>query len=263
MGNKRDVEIKIEEAIERKEYNCHLNPIDYDNVIPVDGKYPYLKKPLSLKIKRFSEKILIVKPFIFYINRIKYKTKFYNRKKLKGIDKAIVTCNHVDMFDCLVATKCLRPHKVKITAAPFNNQKGFLGEMMRAGDMIPFSEDFEGKKNFNKAIDSFIKKNNYIIFYPEASLWWHFKKPRPLKNGAYHYAYKYQIPVIPLMITFTKRDKIDKEGFNVDKFHIFVLDPIYPQEGLSKQENINYLRDEDMKQRIAKYEEFYQEKYIL
>lgn len=255
MATRQEVIASMEACENKNTFDVHVDPVDYNMVIKVDKKFPYIK-PLWLKFVFLIQKIVIVKPFILYINR-KYRTKFYNRKNIKGIKSAILTCNHVDMFDCLVANQAVFPKRLLTTAAPFNNRKGFLGHMMRVGDMLPMSEDYQGMKNFTNSIGHYLKKNNFVMFYPEQAMWWHYEKPRPLKDGAYHFAVKYNVPVIPLIITFTNEPYIEKNGLLRKKFHLHILKPIYPKAELSKQENMEYLKAEDFKQRKQKYEEFY------
>lgn len=232
--------------------NEHLNPIDSSMVIKVDGNFHYIKTPLQ-KFAYFFQMIFIVIPWIWYINHIRFRTKVIGKENLKGIKKAILTCNHIDIFDCLVV-QGNTPRTVYTTAAPFNNRKGFLGQMMRVGHMMPMSEDMEGKKHFTKAIEYFLNKNKYILFYPEQSMWLHYEKPRPYKDGAFHFAYKHNVPVVPMFITMKKRKN------NKYKFFLNISKPIYPNQEMNKRDNVEYLRDASYKAVVDIYEKFYNKK---
>ena len=57
-----------------------------------------------------------------------------------------------------------------------------------------------------KAADTILKRGDFILIYPEQSLWWNYEKPKPLKNGAYKIASRSNVPVIPIFITMKDSD---------------------------------------------------------
>ena len=253
-----DVLEKIKELEKKEEFDQHLNPIDYDIVLPIDN-FNYIKRGFE-KLKIFFQNTFIVKPYTFYLNHKVTKTKVFGRKNLKGIKSAIVTCNHVFMFDCLVAKHGLRGHKLRITAADFNNRKGFLGEMMRAGGLMPFSPKYENMKRFNHAMDYFLKKNHYVMFYPEQAMWYMYDKPRPYKNGAFHYAVKHDVPIIPMFITYRNSGKFDENGMEDKYFTLHIMEPIFSDTKLNNKENVNYMREKNYEMSCKKYFEVYGKK---
>jgi 1-acyl-sn-glycerol-3-phosphate acyltransferase len=260
MGKRAPV-VEIMKELEAKgEFDVHIDPIHYDLVIPVTEKFPYLNKTLKLKTKFFFMENFIVKPYSFYQNNFVMKTRVYGRNNLKDIKSAIITCNHIYMFDCLCAKKALKGHKLLITAGWFNNMNSFLGELMRADGMMPIPNDLGALRNFNKAMKHHMDKGHYVLFYPEVAEWWMYEKPRPFKNGAFHYAANLNVPVIPLFICFKDLNKKDEEGFTKKQFNIFILKPIYPKKELSEKENIEYLNKTAYKECVEQYEKFYQKK---
>lgn len=253
-----DLKQKMQELELIGKFDEHISPIDYDAVIPLD-KFHYIKT-FKDKVKIFFQKLFIINPFIRKLNRKTTQTIVFGRENLKGIKSAILTCNHVFMFDCLVATHALRGHKLRITAAPFNNKKGFLGEMMRGGGLLPFGDNFENMKRFNNALEHYLSHNNYVLFYPEQAMWYMYDKPRPFKNGAFHYAVKHNVPVIPLFITYRNSEILNENGVEIKYFTIHIMKPLYPKKEFNKQENIDYLRDADYEMCKNKYEEVYGKK---
>ena len=240
-------------------FDVHIDEPDLDLMIPVTEKFPYIKKGL-LKIKNDLQKLFIVNPFIKHINKDVCKTKVIGRENLKGIKSCILTCNHVYMFDCLVATYAVRGHKIRITSAEFNNRSDKLGEYMRAGGLLPLSSNLRAMKNFNNAISYYLKKNNYVMFYPEQAMWWMYEKPRPLKPGAFHYAVKENVPIVPLFITFEKNGTFDEEGIENKDFVIHILKPIYLNKSLNDKENIRYMMNKNYNAWVNTYEGFYGKK---
>lgn len=251
---KKIVNEKILEYEKEKKFNEHLNPVDTSICLPVDENFPFVPKAKSLKLKRFFQNLFIVKPFVNHINR-KTKTKVFGKENIKNINSAIVTCNHIYTFDCLVAKKSLS-HKMKMIGAEFNNRKDFLGEMMRAGGMLPLSHKISVMRKFNEAIKYYLDNNYFVLFYPEQAMWDFYEKPRPLKDGAFHYASKHNVAIIPTFITF--REHKDEIYFD---FHI--LKPIYPKNNLSLKENTNFLKTENYARWKEQYELSYNKKLKL
>jgi len=93
--------------------------------------------------------------------------------------------------------------------------------------------------------------------YPEQSLWWNYRKPKPLKDGAYKLAVRNNTPVVPVFITMEDTDVLDGDGYPVQAYTIHICKPIYPKENLSKQENIAYMRDENYRVWKEVYENTY------
>ena len=110
---------------------------------------------------------------------------------------------------------------------------------------------------FMNAVDTILERGDFILIYPEQSLWWNYRKPKPLKDGAFNVATKNNVPVIPIFITMEDSDIIDDEGFPVQEYTINIEEPIYPEPTLTKKENINNMRDKNFQVWKDIYEDFY------
>ena len=53
---------------------------------------------------------------------------------------------------------------------------------------------------FMEAVETILNDEDFILIYPEQSLWWNYKKPKPLKIGAFKFAAMHKVPVIPIFI---------------------------------------------------------------
>ena len=114
-------------------------------------------------------------------------------------------------------------------------------------------------KEFVRATDTLLKQGHFVLVYPEQSLWWNYRKPKPLKKGAYTFASKNNVPVLPCFITMKDSDIKDNDGFFVQEYTINIGKPIYPIKGKSAPENVKYLMDENSRVWKEIYEKFYQE----
>ena len=90
-------------------------------------------------------------------------------------------------------------------------------------------------------------------------MWWNYRKPRPLKNGAFHLAARSLVPVIPIFITMKDSDIIGEDGFPVQEYYIHIEKAIYPDLSLSEKENVKLLKNKNYEVWKNVYEEFYGE----
>ncbi len=241
------------------EFDRHIDPVDMSMALPVDEKFPYIPKGF-LKIKYAFERTFYVNPFRKKANREILCTQVYGRENLEGVNSAIVTCNHVNKFDCLAVQYAAKGHRTYIIGAEFNNMKGFMGEMMRAGGLLPLSSNMTAMKNLNKAISTYLKKGNYVTCYPEQAMWWNYEKPRPFKDGAFSLAVMNNVPILPMFITFRNSGKLDDNGIEIKYFSIHIMKPIYPKSDLPRRKNVDFMREENHRLCCEKYEEIYGKK---
>jgi 1-acyl-sn-glycerol-3-phosphate acyltransferase len=108
-----------------------------------------------------------------------------------------------------------------------------------------------------KAISELLARGEKILIYPEQGLWWNYKKPRPLKDGAFSMASRNNVPIIPVFITMDDGDALDPNGFPVQEYTLHFLPPIYPDENKNRKENTNAMRDKNFELWREVYESFY------
>ncbi len=61
-------------------------------------------------------------------------------------------------------------------------------------------------------------------------MWWNYRKPKPLKPGAFKLAARNNVPVIPIFITMQDSDSLDDEGFPIQEYIVNIEEPIYPDD---------------------------------
>lgn len=193
-------------------------------------------------------------------------------KEIKGIENlkkvetgAILTCNHFNPFDSFAIEKTFREagkNKTKklykvIREGNYTNFPGLYGFFFRNCDTLPLSSNVETMKEFIKAVDNILQKGDFILIYPEQSMWWNYKKPKPLKIGAYKFASRNNVPVIPIFITMQDSSKIGEDGFFVQEYIINIGEPIYPNGNLQEKDNARIMREKNAEIWKNIYEDFY------
>ena len=176
------------------------------------------------------------------------------KKNLKALKKqgAISVCNHFNYIDTLLVRTAVGHFKSFHTMAPWNNKKGLGGHIIRHGGMWPFSKDREATRALYAEMERQLKKGSVINFYAEQAMWTNYQKPRPMKDGAFHYALKFGVPVLPVFCTF----KRNKKG-HLRKIRIHIMPAVYADENLGRAERIR-----DMKRRAEEaWKECYEKAY--
>ena len=226
----------------------------------------YLNKKLSSK---FMTRLANFLGRTYFESMIK-KRKFII-KEIIGLENAltvsggaVVTCNHFNPRDNYAVYRAIKPALKKghylykvIKEGNYTQFKGILGIMMRHANTLPLSSNFETTKKFYSSVEKLLERGEKILIYPEQAMWWNYKKPRPMKRGAFQIASKYNKPVIPTFITMKDSDVIDDDGFPVQEYYIHFLPPIYPNEKLSVIENAAAMCDKNYRLWVDVYEEFY------
>lgn len=227
----------------------------------------YLRKKLKSKIKTK----LTYKVARGFLNRI-IENKQLIIKDVIGIENmdalnsgAVITCNHFNAFDSFAVQiayekskqcKKRRLYRV-IREGNYTNFPGFYGMLMRNCYTFPLSSNKDTMKKFMKSMDTVLQHGDFMLVYPEQSMWWNYRKPKPLKKGAFTFAVQNNVPVLPIFITMQDSDIIGDDGFYVQEYIIHIEKPIYPDPSKSRAENIAWTRDENYRIWKEIYEKFY------
>jgi len=193
-------------------------------------------------------------------------------KEIKGIENfqnlssgAVITCNHFNAFDSFaiqMAYDAAKQPKRKfyrvIREGNYTSFPGFYGMLMRSCNTLPLSSNFETMKKFMVAVDKLLSDGHFILVYPEQSMWWNYRKPKPLKAGAYQFAAKNNVPVLPCFITMKDSDIMGPDGFFVQEYTIHIGKPIYPDKALGRRERIVKMMSENSEVWKNIYETEYQ-----
>ena len=178
---------------------------------------------------------------------------------------AILTCNHFNPYDSFTVEKVFRmageDKKRKlfkvIREGNYTNFPGMYGFFFRNCDTLPLSSNKRTMIKFIKAVDVILKRGDFILIYPEQSMWWNYRKPKPLKNGAFNFAARNHVPVIPIFITMEDSDIIGEDGFPVQEYTVNIEKPIYPDENLTEKENTEAMKEKNYEVWKNVYEDFY------
>lgn len=232
------------------------------------GEVDYQQKKISSKIKSY---------FAFKAARNFLKNMLKSKQIIiKGIEGkenigllsggTIITCNHFNPLDSFAIQyvydeikkqkRCGKFFRV-IKEGNYTSFPGFYGKLMRSCNTLPLSSSHRTMNEFLSAVKKLLSEGNYILIYPEQSLWWNYRKPKPLRKGAYNLAIKNNAAVLPVFITMQDSDVIDSDGFFVQEYTIHICKPIFPNPEISRNENIEFMMNENYSVWKKIYEDTY------
>ena len=253
------------EELEKKEL-WHLDVEDDPETYPLmPDQVDYLNEKFSSKIKnkianicgaRFFDKMIAKRQLI-----IKQVRGIENFTAVKG--GKIVTCNHFSVGDNYAVWVALRDHmdgkllyKV-IREGNYTNPPKPFGLFMRHCNTLPLSSQKSTMVKFLKAFGALLSRGETILIYPEQGMWWNYRKPRPMQDGAFSLAVRNQAPVIPIFITMEDSDLMDGDGFPVQEYTLHILPAIYPDPNLPYPAAKKDMKNKNYAAWVRTYEEFY------
>ena len=239
---------------------------DPETIVLMPDKVDYLGKKISSRIGSFFANRAAVR---YYENEIK-KGDFVI-KAINGIENftsvnggAVITCNHFSVYDNYAVSRAIRNYLKKghqlykvIREGNYTNFGGLYGYFFRHCNTLPLSSHPKTMINFMHAVDVLLSRGEKILIYPEQAMWWNYRKPRPLKSGAFRLAVKSNVPIIPAFITMEDADRLDVNGFNIQAYTVWFLPPIYLKKELSDKENAEYLKTKNYELWKDLYEQVY------
>jgi lipopolysaccharide biosynthesis glycosyltransferase len=182
---------------------------------------------------------------------------------LAGVKGAVITCNHFHPMDSFIMQRVFddsghpkRLYRV-IREGNYTNFPGFYGFLMRNCNTLPLSSNMQTMKKFLTAVKQVLAEGNCLLIYPEQSMWWNYRKPKPLKTGAFDMAVKNNVPVVPCFITMRDTDKLGADGFPVQEYTPHLGEPIWPDNSLPKSAAKEKLKQQNEAFCNAVYEKEY------
>ncbi len=251
--------------LEKKEL-WHLDVEDDPETYPLmPDQIDYLNEKLISKIKnkianragtKFFDKMIASRQLII--------------KEVKGIENytaveggKLVTCNHFSPCDNYAVWVALRDYmggkllyKV-IREGNYTNPPKPFGLFMRHCNTLPLSSQMSTMKKFSKAIKTLLSRGETILIYPEQSMWWNYRKPKPMQDGAFALAVRNDTPIVPIFITMEDSDVLDGDGFPVQEYTLNIPPAIYPDQSLPSNERKDKMKRENYEAWVKVYEEFY------
>ncbi len=228
------------------------------------GDVDYLRKRI---ISKFKTRWAVRKAKKYFTQLIKNGTividDYENTEIIKHFKGgAVITCNHFNPFDSIPLHKVVSKYSPrrklwKVIREGNYTFPGMYGSFIRNYYSLPLAQNTLVMREMVKATETVLKKGDFVLVYAEQSMWWNYRKPKPLKPGAFKFAARSNVPVIPTFITMRDTDKKDADGYPIQAYTLHILEPIYPDPTLSLAENITNMKAANEKAWKECYERVY------
>ncbi|MCD7715562.1 MAG: 1-acyl-sn-glycerol-3-phosphate acyltransferase [Lachnospiraceae bacterium] len=264
-GNKEKVIANMRDAAERGDLNCKVETDD--PVLSQEEREKIIRKYLD-KYRTFGYRFCnvcaraLTDTATRWLNR---DTRIEGLENIKEIhDGAIVTSNHFSPLDNTAVREAMNKagyRRLFIVSQETNlAMKGWIGFLMNHEDIIPLVNHSEYlRKYFDPMIRERLRHGDAVLIYPEQEMWFHYRKPRPPKRGAYYYAAVNHVPVISCFVEIRDLQDKENEEFHKTRYVMHILEPIYPDPAKNARENSREMMRQDYRQKVAAYEQAYGE----
>ena len=212
--------------------------------IKLNYKKIYKKPNAFTRAFKYIAQKCIALPLLYLYDKIYLGVKVKGKKNLKALNGGAITIsNHVHYVDWSVGPAFLFKRKsVAVITLKDNFKIPTIRHLCKLYGCLPLPESTSDWTLFYKCIKRLLVEENKIVhLFPEASLWPYYNKLRPFKRGSFYFAVKYNVPILPYLITFRKPKGIEKLIRRAPRLTIIVGEPIYANQELDSKAQIDDL----------------------
>ena len=267
IGENREAVIdNIRLAAEKGEFYSKVEPGDPvltdEQSGSIVNNYLRNRKKRSYRVKSFSARAM----GNFMTSMLNKDTEIVGLENLHGMENGvIITSNHFSPTENTVirhfVRKCGKKRLNVVSQVTNFAMDGVIGFLMNYADTIPISDDprYLGRE-FTGVLKELLENNEAVLIYPEQEMWFNYRKPRPPKRGAYHFAARLGVPVVSCFVEMTDLPEMDNDSFHKVKYTLHVLETICPDPEKSVSENSAAMCQRDYELKKAAYERIYGKK---
>lgn len=212
-----------------------------------DENYPYLDDSFGYKVNR-ALNAFVLRWIDNLYHRVCFGLRIEGRDILKKYRKelshgGVSICNHVFREDAVFVSRALNKYRsmhIPVFAKHLNNSHLFYWFIRYLGG-VPIAETMSGMKKFNEAFDTFHERGEWIHVFPEEVRWNYYPYIRPFRKGPFTMAYRYDCPLVPLVITFRERKGLYRltGPKSLPLCTIKILEPIFPDRTKARESEVN------------------------
>ena len=214
--------------------------------INIDEKYQYINEGKIFSFFSNSLYYGVAFPVLTVLNKIIYGLKIEGKENIKNLQKgAISVSNHVLVLDCTMIALSFGLKRVYFTTREGSFKIPIVRKLIKLLRAIPIPTKISNKECFVKQLDKALQKGRIIHFYPEKALWPYYEKIRNFKNGAFDFAIRNNVPVVPIVILFRNPKGIRKIFKKKKDVTLKILEPItYIDKDENKKNSVETLKEQ-------------------
>ena len=263
LGNDREAVIEnIRYAAESRDFYAKVelsDPVLSDREKKeVTDRYLKSRNSVPYRTKRFFARRIAD----FATRRINRDTEIVGEELLPASGGVIFTSNHFGPLENTVIRHLLSTqgrNRLNVVSQVTNfAMTGPIGFLMNYADTVPLGEEPRYlARDLVSVLREKLAAGESVLIYPEQEMWFNYRKSRPPKPGAYHFAAKLNAPVVSCFVEMVDLSEKDTEEFYRVKYRLHVLGTLYPDPAKSLRENTNALAERDYELKKEAYERIY------
>lgn len=155
--------------------------------------------------------MIVGMPFAYLRFWVKYRFTVTGRENVRLLKKqsAITVANHVHDMDSPMMTKAFWPNSPHIVALPHNFEVFVVGGLARVLRGIPLPSDIHHFSRFSEQVNELLRTTKRKVhFYPEGEIEPNARGLREFKNGAFNFAVRNKVPVLPMVFVFPAENRV-------------------------------------------------------
>lgn len=210
----------------------------------IDENYSYKQKGFIsrfLALLLYAVVVVACPVIIFITNGVRIR----GRRNLQNLKTGAVSiCNHVLTLDNMCVAQALFPRKIYFQSQEETFSIKGIRHVVKGLGAYPIPKSMKAKREYIKFTDELLQNKQIVQIFPEGSLWPYYERIRPFKAGAFHFAVKNNVPVIPMCINFRERPKLLKIfGVKAKCATLHIGKPIYPNNCLNFADAVTDLKE--------------------
>lgn len=186
---------------------------------------------------------LIAYPILFIVTKLWLGLKIEGRENLSKVgDEYITVANHINMIDCAMIALSIFPRVPYFLTLQSNLEIPLIKYLVMLFRGIPIPKNKTGKEKMINTINQLLKNEEVVGIYPEGHLIPYCSELREFKDGAFNFAVKNQVPIVPILFTYREVNDIRRFIKKKPFITLTILEPEYPLNEISKT-SIKELKD--------------------
>ena len=225
--------------------HAHLLPVKKIYEVQLDENYPYVDHSTRFKVLNFLyyfQSMTLIKFLNWFRYGFRVRGKENIAKNMKYFEKGAMTvCNHVFRWDMCGVFDAIGWRQLRFPIFGGQMAGKDRTRMVEMGG-VPIPDGMEAMKKFYDAFDYYHEHKYWMHFFAEESRWEFYTPIRPFKKGAFKFAVRYNLPIIPMAYSYRERKGLLKLFGKEACVTLNVGEPILPDPELKGKALIEDLR---------------------
>ncbi|MDR1693231.1 MAG: 1-acyl-sn-glycerol-3-phosphate acyltransferase [Oscillospiraceae bacterium] len=167
--------------------------------------------------------VMVLRIILFFLFGLRVR----GRENLKNLTGGFISIsNHVHHLDCGMVSAQMRRRRMVFASVPQNLKDRGIGFFTRHLGCFPVPKTPKEFTVFENRVKALLERGWAVHFFPEGHLEPYCKELRPFTRGAFVYACRFNVPVVPMTVTYRAKVFWKRKP----PMTLTILPPVFPEE---------------------------------